>query len=69
MHLQVAPSCLEGYHSSKQNTEVGNTDNRTSFKWDENDDMRIGASRKHMLWLEYREKNGVEEAIDAGFPF
>ena len=67
VHLQVAPACLEGYQSSKQNIEVGNTDNRTCFKWDENDDLRMGASRRHMLWLESREKNRVEEADDAGF--
>lgn len=41
VHLQVIPACLEGYQSSKQNIEVVNTGNQTSFKWNENADMRV----------------------------
>lgn len=70
LHLHVASACLEGYQSRKENIKVGNLDSKKSFKWDENEDMRvIRASRRSMLWLECRKKNGVEEAGDASFPF
>lgn len=51
VHLQFAPTCLEGYHSSKQNIEVCNTSNRTSFKWDGNDGMRIGSFQEVYVFV------------------